>query len=158
MTLITSSDNNAADEHNDVVIPLFDQLKLCPVPLFKEAIEKWHREYLEAQLPPLMLPQQKQELEKLVQHLVAHVSYLSSRAHTPYYPNQTNPNAGTKHNLDGLKPKPNFPPWMIMPPAHPAETKLVDRKLYTWCTKCHQGQGLWVCHHNTPCGWLHPSM
>jgi hypothetical protein len=21
--------------------------------------------------------------------------------------------------------------------------------LYTWCTKCHNGQGLWVCRHNT---------
>ncbi len=38
---------------------------------------------------------------------------------------------------------------MTEPPQHPMETKLVDRRIYTWCTKCHQGQGLWVCSHNT---------
>ncbi len=38
---------------------------------------------------------------------------------------------------------------MIEAPSDHTETKLVDRRLYTWCTKCRQGQGLWVCRHTT---------
>ncbi len=98
----------------------------------------------------LELQQQKQESEKLVQHLVAHVSHLSNRNRTPYKPsNDNNRFSGQKHDNDGTKIHSNYPPWMTIPPTHPAETKLVDRKIYTWCTKCRQGQGLWVCRHNT---------
>jgi hypothetical protein len=31
---------------------------------------------------------------------------------------------------------------MTVPPQRPTKTKRVDRHLYTWCTKCRQGQGL----------------
>jgi hypothetical protein len=50
LTLITSSNNTAIAEHNDLIIHLFNQLKLSNVPLF---IDKWHIEYLEAKLPTL---------------------------------------------------------------------------------------------------------
>jgi hypothetical protein len=43
----------------------------------------------------------------------------------------------------------NYSPWMSVPPPTFGETELVACRLYTWCTKCHQGQGLWVCQHNT---------
>lgn len=38
---------------------------------------------------------------------------------------------------------------MIEAPSNHTETKLVNHRLYTWCTKCRQGQGLWVCRHTT---------
>jgi hypothetical protein len=38
---------------------------------------------------------------------------------------------------------------MIMAPQTSQETQLVDRYIYTWCTKCHQDHGLWVRLHNT---------
>jgi hypothetical protein len=95
------------------------------------------------------LQQQKEESDKLVQHLVAHVSRLSNRTRPGYHQHHTNNLSGGKHHMDLQKPTSNYPPWMVVPPTHPAETKLVDRKIYTWCTKCRQGQGLWVCRHNT---------
>jgi hypothetical protein len=84
----------------------------------------------------------------MVRYLVAHVSKLSNTHRFNTH------NSSQKHPLSGNNqgssiPTPNYPPWMIVPPQHPAETKLVDCHLYTWCTKCRQGQGLWVCCHNT---------
>jgi hypothetical protein len=122
LTLIATSDDITASEHNDLIIHLFQQLKQSPVPLFKEAINKWQIKYLEAKMPQLTpikllkladdkvqvlqhagkwnasedpaitalkleLQQQKQESEKLVQHLVAHESRLSNRNQLPYKPN-----------------------------------------------------------------------
>jgi hypothetical protein len=96
----------------------------------------------------LELQKQKQDSDIIIRHLVAHVSKIS-HAHCVQH-NNTN----QKHPLPNSNPNlsthtPNYPPWMIIPPPHPMETKLVDRRLYTWCTKCRQGQGLWVCRHNT---------
>jgi hypothetical protein len=34
---------------------------------------------------------------------------------------------------------------MIEPPVNPSESNFVDCRIYT----CRQGQGLWVCRHNT---------
>jgi hypothetical protein len=184
LTLITASDDKYATEHNDLLIHLFNQLKQSPVPLFREAIDKWHIKYLEAKMhdltpigllkmaddkiqvlhhagkwkivedPAIMalkleLQQQKQHSEKLVQHLVAHVSRLSNRTGTKFHQNETPTLSGQKHNIDGSQLHSKYPPWMVNPPSDPAETKLVDKKIYTWCTKCRQGQGLWVCRHNT---------
>jgi hypothetical protein len=184
LTLITSSEDKEATEHNDLIIHLFQQLKKSPVPLFKEAIDKWHVKYLEAKMPQLTplgllkladdkiqilkhagnwtvtedpaimalkleLQQQKQESDKLVKHLVAHVSRITNRTRQHIQQNHINNHTGQKHSLHDQKFSSNYPPWMIVPPTHPAETKLVDKKIYTWCTKCRQGQGLWVCRHNT---------
>jgi hypothetical protein len=38
---------------------------------------------------------------------------------------------------------------MSTAPTNPNETKVVERRVYSWCTKCRQGMGLWVSHHNT---------
>jgi hypothetical protein len=38
---------------------------------------------------------------------------------------------------------------MITAPTDLKEPKLVDCRLYSWCSKCRQGQGLWVHHHTT---------
>jgi hypothetical protein len=40
LTLITSSDDTTAAEHNDLIIHLFHQLKQSSVPLFRDAIDK----------------------------------------------------------------------------------------------------------------------
>jgi hypothetical protein len=47
LCLITSSDNGTI-EHIDLLTYLFQQLKLCNITLFKEAIDAWHIKYLEA--------------------------------------------------------------------------------------------------------------
>jgi hypothetical protein len=97
----------------------------------------------------LELQKQKQESDIIMKNLVAHVSRFSNM---PWFHN--NSTAGYKHPLtgnthDAPTHTPTYPPWMTVPPQHPSETKLVDHRLYTWCTKCRQGQGLWVCRHNT---------
>jgi hypothetical protein len=186
LRLITSSDNSNT-QHNDLITYLFHQLQQCNVPLFKEAIDKWHIEYLEAKLPGLTpekflkmvddkiqilkhadqwkesehteimalkleLQKQKQESDALVKNLVAHVGRLSNAHRNLHHGISHHGHNNKKHPFPGSNPMPNninYPPWMIVPPQHPMETKLMDRRIYTWCTKCRQGQGLWVCRHNT---------
>jgi hypothetical protein len=92
------------------------------------------------------LQKQKQDSEMIVCNLVAHVSQLTNAHH------HNNNNNGQRHPLSGNNlgiNNHNYPPWMTVPPQHPLETKLMDRHIYTWCTKCWQGQGLWVCRHST---------
>jgi hypothetical protein len=85
-----------------------------------------------------------------VRNLVAHISKLSHYNRNLQHGIQNrNQEHRTKHSLGDYKPTNKYPDWMIDPPANPSETKLVDRCIYTWCTKCRQGQGLWVCRHNT---------
>jgi hypothetical protein len=52
LRLITPSDDSSAD-HNDLILYIFQQLTLCDVTLFKDAIQLWHIEYLEAKMPSL---------------------------------------------------------------------------------------------------------
>ncbi len=54
----------------------------------------------------------------------------------------------TKHTRNGQHIGGNYPAWMITQPTYPTKKKIQDSRLYTWCTKCHQGQGLWICRHN----------
>jgi hypothetical protein len=184
LRLITSTDGTTT-EHNDLIIYLFQQLKLSPITLFKEAVDKLHIQYLEAKLPNLTptlllkliddkmqtlkhadqwkenenpaimalkleLQTQKQESDKIVRHLVAHVGKLTNYNRNLHHDIHNGTQlSGNKHPNNGYKSANNHPPWMIEPPAPSTETKLVDRRIYTWCTKCRQGQGLWVCRHNT---------
>jgi hypothetical protein len=161
------------------LVYLFTQLQLSKIPLFKEAIDAWHIAYLEAKLPQLHpekllkmaddkiqilkhagqwkeldtpdimalqleLQQQKRDSDRLVRTLVAHVSRLAGTHRDNNQLRNKHPHEG-HHQGNHHK----YPPWMIIPPQYPTETKLVDHRLYTWCTKCRQGQGLWVCRHNT---------
>jgi hypothetical protein len=52
LCLITVADDNSS-EHNDLNVHIFQQLSSSPIPLFKEAMQQLHIEYLEAKLPGL---------------------------------------------------------------------------------------------------------
>jgi hypothetical protein len=101
------------------------------------------------------LDQQKAESTKLMQHIVAHLRKFANNR--PYRPQQHNvndpnfiPNQSNKrpyHN--DYENNSQRPAWMTIAPMNPNDTKVVDRRVYSWCTKCHQGIGLWVSHHNT---------
>jgi len=80
---------------------------------------------------------QKQESECTIQRLVAHVGPLAHKTLKRGPSHQTSPHPA------------KYPTWMIQPPTPNQHTQLVDNKLYTWCTKCRHGQGLWVCRHTT---------
>jgi hypothetical protein len=121
------------------------------MPILQDADQWKASEHPEIMALKLELQQQKQESENLVRNLVAHVSRLSNVHRNSHNGTNNNNYSGNKHPFSGYKPtiNNNYPPWMIEPPQNPMETKLVDRRIYTWCTKCRQGQGLWVCRHNT---------
>ncbi len=88
----------------------------------------------------LELQQQKTDSEHLLHNLVAHVGKLSSYNRSLHNKHQNNNNNnGNKHPLHDGNPTKNYPTWMMDPPSNPAETKLVDHRIYTWCTKCWQG-------------------
>jgi hypothetical protein len=101
------------------------------------------------------LDQQKAESTKLMQHIVAYLSKFANNR--PYRPQQHNvndpniiPNQSNKrlyHN--DSENNSQRPAWMTIAPMNPNDTKVVDRRVYSWCTKCCQGMGLWVSHHNT---------
>jgi hypothetical protein len=172
LSLITSSDAADATKHNDLIIYIFNQLTECSVAPFKHYISRLHVQYLEASLPDMtpvkllqlaedkicilrhanqwveteesslmalkaQMLQQKQDSDKTIQRLVAHVGRLAQR----------NLKRGPQdHNAS---PTNRYPAWMIQPPQPGQHTQLVNNRLYSWCTKCRKGQGLWVCRHTT---------
>jgi hypothetical protein len=76
----------------------------------------------------LALEQKQKEQDVLVQSIVAHIGTLIKKDKQPF----------------------QHPAWMVAPPITSAETtKTQNGKTYAWCTKCHCGQGLWVCTHTT---------
>jgi hypothetical protein len=106
----------------------------------KIQILKHADQWKESENPEIMalkleLQKQKQESDIIMKNLVAHVSRF---ANINWFNN--NGNTGHKHPLPGNNHDPpthtsTYPPRMIVPPQHPTETKLVDCRLYTWCTK-----------------------
>lgn len=172
LSLITPSDSADQTKHNDLIIYIFGHLKQCTVTPFKQYISRLQVQYLEASLPDLtptkllqlaedkiqilhhadqwakyedpaimamqaQLDLQKQESECTIQRLVAHVGPLAHKTLKRGPSHQTSPHPA------------KYPTWMIQPPTPNQHTQLVDNKLYTWCTKCRHGQGLWVCRHTT---------
>jgi hypothetical protein len=95
------------------------------------------------------LARQKADSEQMLKHVVAHVGKLSNFQCYTSRSNESTAGGKQKQQPSNNTPPRNYPPWMTIPPSTAGETKLVERRLHTWCTKCCQGQGLWVCHHNT---------
>jgi hypothetical protein len=176
LRLITSS--SKTDTHKDLIIYIFRQLTTCSIEPFKQAVQRWHIDYLEAKLPDLTpttlldqadtkvqilqhagqrtksqnpevmalkleLQEQRTQSALLVQQLAAHVSRIVN------HKGHGKDTGSFKHTRNGQRVGGSYPGWMIVPPSYPTETKIQDNRLYTWCTKCRQGQGLWVCRHNT---------
>lgn len=166
--LITAATDECTS-NNDLLTYIFQQLQLCEIQGFKKAIQDWHVEYLEAKLPDLTptkllkmaddkmqilqhtgqwkmveppavmtlkaeLNRQQQENKSLVQHLIAHLGKLSEQHH---YNKRGSP--GETHHP--------YPQWMRTAPKSFHDTLQMNRKQYTWCTKCRRGQGLWVWTH-----------
>jgi hypothetical protein len=145
---------------------------------FKQAVQRWHVEYLEAKTPDLTpttlleqadtkvqilqhagqwtkslnsevmalqleLQAQREQSAFLVKQLTAHVTQLVDNK------GYNRQNGAFKHTRNGQCIGGMHPTWMTIPPTYPTETKIQDNRLYTWCTKCRNGQGLWFCRHNT---------
>lgn len=103
----------------------------------------------------LALETQKSENDKLVKQLVAHVGklinkrpYQNQQQLQPDDRNHYHPTNKRPYN-NGIELHSQTQSWITIPPSNPQETKVHDRRVYSWCTKCRQGQGLWVSHHNT---------
>jgi hypothetical protein len=176
LRLITTSSQK--DTHKDLLTYLFRQLTACTIEPFKQAMQNWHVDYLEAKTPDLSptsllkkadtkvqilqhaghwtpqtnpevmalklaLQAQRDQSDLLVKQLTAHVTCLVN------HNNGGRPGGPYKHNRNGQRINGSHPALMTIAPTYPTETKMQDGRLYTWCTKCRQGQGLWVCKHNT---------
>jgi hypothetical protein len=97
----------------------------------------------------LEMQQQHQESDKIIQRLVAHVGKtLYHFRPSPYHHHDNNRQTG-KQQLDIKDNTNKYPTWMITPPTGTQQMIMKYNRLYTWCTKCRQGKGLWVCRHNT---------
>jgi hypothetical protein len=110
----------------------------------------------------LELQRQKEESTQFARQLVAHIGQLTHkhRNNNPRNSTQHPPSGVTHHNASFLPTKGTwpghqneqnhrYPPWMTTPPNNVQETQVHDRKVYSWRTKCHNGMGLWVNHHNS---------
>lgn len=98
----------------------------------------------------LALETQKSENDKLVKHIVAHVGKL---IHQHPYQNKSQNYNNDRYNLNPSNKRPyangteqhnQNSSWTTIPPSNPNETRVHDRRVYSWCTKCRMGQGLWV--------------
>jgi hypothetical protein len=82
----------------------------------------------------LALQAQRDQSDLLVKQLTAHVTRLVN------HNNGGRPGGPYKHNRNGQRINGSHPAWMTISPTYPTETKIQDGRLYTWCTKCRQGQ------------------
>jgi hypothetical protein len=62
--------------HNDLLTYIFTTLSTSSVIPFKEQIQKWHRQYFEAEMTDLT-PSKLINTKDLVQLIVAHISILA---------------------------------------------------------------------------------
>jgi hypothetical protein len=91
------------------------------------------------------LEKQQSNADQLIQKIVACVSQLKKHHYKQRGGYDYNNN---KQNQDQRDRNPYHQPWMTTSPDHPSYTKVVDRKVFSWCSRCRQGKGLWVSHHN----------
>jgi len=132
LRLITTSSQK--DTHKDLLTYLFRQLTACTIEPFKQAMQNWHVDYLEAKTPDLSPTSLLKKADTKVQIL----------QHAGHWTPQTNPEVmALKLALQAQRDQSD----LLVKQLTAHVTRLV--RLYTWCTKCRQGQGLWVCKHNT---------
>jgi hypothetical protein len=69
LRLITSSSKK--DNHRDLLVYLFRPLTVCPIEPFKQAVQRWHVDYLEAKTPdlsPTLLLEKADTKVQILQH------------------------------------------------------------------------------------------
>ncbi len=143
-------------EYLEAKLPNITPTKLLKLADDKAQVLKHAGQWRDVDTPAVMalkiaLEKQKSDSDTLVRKLVAHVSKLTNQRpypcqHQPHDPYHPDPNKRPYDNFDRSS---RYPTWMMTAPADLNETKVVDRRIYLWCTKCRQNQGLWVNHHNT---------
>jgi hypothetical protein len=137
--------------------------------IFKEAIQKWQIDYLEAKMPDLTpakllkLADDKAQILKHAGHWTTveppAVMALKLELEQQRLQSQTmvkNLVAHVGQLLQKQWHRPNngggtyqHPAWMTDPPAPGQLAKMHDDKQYNWCSKCRQGKGLWVLRHTS---------
>jgi hypothetical protein len=137
-------------------LPDLTPTKLLKLADDKTQILKHAGQWKDTETPAVMalklaLEQQKSESDKMVKQLVAHIGKMTNQRSYQRSSHDSNLNQQdtNKRTFDRFDNNNRYPSWMVTAPADITETKVVDRRLYSWCSKCRQGQGLWVNHHNT---------
>jgi hypothetical protein len=137
---------------------------LMPTTLLKEAdnktqVLKHAGQWKDNKTPAVMALQaafdkQRQESAQTIKQLVAHIGQLHRRA--PPNPSYGTASPTNDYNINkhGKRPQSDgqlytHPIWMITAPKNHNEVQVIDRRAYTWCSKCHWGEGLWMSNHTT---------
>jgi hypothetical protein len=162
--IVIADDKN--NQHQDLLTYIFESLSACAVPKFKESIQQWHVDYLEAKLndlSPIELIKMAEDKVQILQH-----ANQWADADTPavmalkleLQRKDKDQDELVKHIMAHITKVANrhnprntpfqYPEWMITPPHSITEIyKNMNGKQYVWCTRCRRGNGLWVCTHTT---------
>lgn len=164
LRLITITDDSTT-QHTDLLTYIFKQLSTCAIPAFKDSIQKWHVDYLEAKmidLTPVGLIKMADDKVQVLQHanqwidvdspaVMALKMELQRKEKDQDTLEQHIMAHITKISNNRNKDRPyQHPEWMTTPPHSITEIyKMMNGSQYVWCTKCRRGNGLWVCTHST---------
>lgn len=169
LRLITSPSQSDA-KHVDLLSHLFQQLCSVTIPPFKDACLQWHLSYLEGKnhdLDPKKLITLADDKVRLLKHanqwkeettpavMALHAKVLQSETTTAEFLQQLTAHLTTAYQQNqGRQPSGEqhtpYPDWMITPPTNSSDTiHHANNRQYTWCTRCHRGEGLWVSTHHT---------
>ena len=160
-------------EHNDLLTYILAQLLLSMVLLFKNEVLKWQLRYLEGkdlELTPTRLLDKADDQVRVLKHahqwvettadtsimtLNAMIEKNQQDAANVFQAIAANIGEFTQRQQDfnnrlhGNRLRDQRPGWLSIAPINPAETKVWNNKTYVWCSRCHRGEGFWVCLHTT---------
>jgi hypothetical protein len=168
MRLITATATDST-EHNDLITYPFTQLTKSTITMFKEAVQKWQIDYLEAKmldLTPTKLLKMADDKAQVLRHaghwhtvdspavMALKLELEQERLHSQTLVKNLAAHVGQFIQKQRHKPTSGgtpyqHPEWMITPPSPGIFAMMHDGKHYNWCTKCRQGKGLWVLRHTT---------
>jgi hypothetical protein len=155
-TLDVLTTTTQADQHSDLLNPIFTQLLTAKSTRFRRIIEDWHLEYHSEErkfTPTTLVTDADKKCKALRQsnqlYTTADTEIMALEANHRNAAITTRNTGGQPqqgNNKRGGNARSQKPAWYQSPPLDPNQTHHFDDRTWHWCPKCGE-QGKWVCTH-----------
>lgn len=151
-TIDVLNTTSQADQHSDLLNPIFTQLLTTKSTRLRRIIEDWHLEYHSEEhvyTPASLVESADKKCKALHQsnqlYTTSDTDIIALEATLRQHQGGgRQQGGGNKHRGN---PRPPKPAWYNSPPAVPTQTHKFDDRVWHWCPKCGD-QGKWVCTHS----------
>jgi hypothetical protein len=165
LKMITPISGSTTDD-NGLLTNILHQLKVCPVPLFRDYIRKLHVGFQKGEFPdftPIKLLTQVEDKIRALKHASewsqdnssspSAMALVTSASHTPsaleYLIKQQTILITKLLEHRSKDSKGSYHDWKHKAPANLQEIRRYNGKVFKWCTKCNGRQGQWASAHDT---------